>query len=143
MAVSDRIRDIRKRNGMSQSAFGKLLGVSNSTISECESGNRGVPIDAIDQIVKALNVSVHYLMDWAENADALAPANALSQEALHVARVYDTLDAPGKELLTWITNHEAARIAASEPDEFKIARQAIDAASAANAAAPEQSESTG
>ena len=54
MAVSDRIRDIRKRNGMSQ-------------------------------IAKALNVSVHYLMDWAEDADALAPANALSPEALHVA----------------------------------------------------------
>lgn len=33
MAVSDRIRDIRKCNGMSQ-------------------------------ITKALNVSVHYLMDW-------------------------------------------------------------------------------
>ena len=65
MAVSDRIRDIRKRNGMSQ-------------------------------IAKALNVSVHYLMDWAEDADALAPANALSPEALHVARVYDTLDAPWK-----------------------------------------------
>ena len=65
MAVSDRIRAIRKRNGMSQ-------------------------------IAKALNVSVHYLMDWAEDADALAPANALSPEALHVARVYDTLDAPGK-----------------------------------------------
>ena len=55
----------------------------------------------------------------AEAADALAPANALSPEALHVARVYDTLDTLGKELLTWITNHEAACIAASEPDEFK------------------------
>ena len=96
MAVSDRIRDIRKRNGVSQSAFGKLLGVINSTILEWESGNRGVPVDAIGQIVKALNVSVHYLMDWAEDADALAPANALSPEALHVARVYDTLDTPGR-----------------------------------------------
>lgn len=54
MAVSDRIRDIRKRNGMSQ-------------------------------IAKALNVSVHYLMDWVEDVDALAPANALSPEALRVA----------------------------------------------------------
>lgn len=54
MAVSDRIRDIRKRNGMSQ-------------------------------IAKALNVLVHYLIDWAEDADALASANALSPEALHVA----------------------------------------------------------
>ena len=140
MEVSDLIRDIRKRNGMSQSAFGKLLGVSNSTISEWESDNRGVPIDAIDQIVKTLNVSVHYLMDWVEDADALAPANALSPEALHVARVYDTLDAPGKELLTWITDHEAARVAASEQDEFDLARHAIDAA---NVVAPERPESTG
>ena len=54
MAVIDRIRDIRKRNGMSQ-------------------------------IAKALNVLVHYLIDWAEDADALASANALSPEALHVA----------------------------------------------------------
>jgi len=166
MAVSDRIRDIRKRNGMSQSAFGKLLGVSNSTISEWESGNRGVPIDAIDQIAKALNVSVPYLMDWAEDADALAPTNALSPEALHVARVYDTLDAPGQELLTWITDHEAARMAASNKEnnkqmtdeeaialaqkryghysnngsEFDIARQAIDAL---NAAEPDKSAAGG
>lgn len=164
MAVNERIRDIRKRNGMSQLEFGKLLGVSNSTVSEWESGNRGVPIDAIDQIAKALNVSVPYLMDWAEDADALAPTNALSSDALHVARIYDSLDPPGQELLTWIADHEAARVAASnekshkrltdeeaialaqerygylfdrhDDDEFDIARRAIDELNAADSDKP-------
>lgn len=65
------------------------------------------------------------------------------REARSIAKRYDRLDQYGKSLVSLVIDHEAARIAASEPDEFKIARQAIDAASTANAAAPEQSESTG
>ena len=143
MPVNERIRDARRRGGVTQSELGRMLGVSNSTISEWESGNRGVPINVVSEIAKALNVSVPWLMDWAEDADALAPANALSQGALHVARVYDSLDCYGQRLLTWIADHESARVAETKAqggekaapgkDEFKIAQAAIDAISGAPA----------
>ena len=111
MAVSDRIRDIRKRNGMSQ-------------------------------IAKALNVSVHYLMDLAEDADALAPANALSPEAFHVARVYDTLDAPGR--IVDVNYKPRGRTCGGlGTRRVRACPAAIDAANAANVVAPERPESTG
>lgn len=65
------------------------------------------------------------------------------REARSIAKRYDRLDQYRKSLVSLVIDHEAARIAASEPDKFEIARHAIDAASAANAAAPGQSESTG
>ena len=65
------------------------------------------------------------------------------REARSIAKRYGRLDQYGKSLVSLIIDHEAARIAASEPDEFEIARQAIDAANAANVVAPERPESTG
>lgn len=65
------------------------------------------------------------------------------REARSIAKRYDRLDKYGKSLVSLVIDHEAARIAASEPDEFEIVRQAIDAASAANVVAPERPESTG
>lgn len=62
------------------------------------------------------------------------------REARSIAKRYDRLDQYGKSLVSLVIDHEAARIAASEPDEFEIARQAIDAA---NVVAPERPESTG
>ena len=65
------------------------------------------------------------------------------REARSIAKRYDRLDQYGKSLVSLIIDHAAARIAASEPDEFEIARHAIDAANAANVVAPERPESTG
>ena len=62
------------------------------------------------------------------------------REARSIAKRYDRLDQYGKSLVSLVIDHEAARIAASEPDEFEIARHAIDAA---NVVAPERPESTG
>ena len=65
------------------------------------------------------------------------------REARSIAKRYDRLDQYGKSLVSLVIDHEAAIRAASEPDEFEIARQAIDAANAANAVAQERPESTG
>ena len=65
------------------------------------------------------------------------------RDARSIAKRYDRLDQYGKSLVSLVIDHEAARVAASEQDEFDLARHAIDAASAANAAEPERPESTG
>lgn len=65
------------------------------------------------------------------------------RDARSIAKRYDRLDQYGKSLVSLVIDHEAARIAASEQDEFESARQAIDAAIAANAAELERPESTG
>ena len=65
------------------------------------------------------------------------------REARSIAKRYDQMDQHGKSLVELVINHEAARVAASEQDEFDLARHAIDAANAANVVAPERPESTG
>ena len=44
------------------------------------------------------------------------------REARSIAKRYDRLDQYGKSLVSLIIDHEAARIAASEQDEFDLAR---------------------
>ena len=44
------------------------------------------------------------------------------REARSIAKRYDRLDQYGKSLVSLIIDHEAARIAASEPDEFEMCR---------------------
>ena len=44
------------------------------------------------------------------------------REARSIAKRYDQLDPYGKSLVELVIKHEAARIAASEPDEFEMCR---------------------
>ena len=43
------------------------------------------------------------------------------REARSIAKRYDRLDQYGKSLVSLIIDHEAARVAASEQDEFDLA----------------------
>ena len=44
------------------------------------------------------------------------------REARSIAKRYDRLNPYGKSLVSPVINHEAARVAASEQDEFDLAR---------------------
>lgn len=70
--LGSRIADLRKSNKLSQLKFAKMLNISNTTLSQYESGKR-VPSDDIKlQIADYFNVSLDYLfgrtnvMDTAE-----------------------------------------------------------------------------
>lgn len=132
--LGDRIREARINAGMTQDDLAKKIGAAKNTVTCYEKGTREPDALKIIAIAKALGVTGDYLLG------IHIPTDTLSSEARSIAKRYDQLDKHGKSLVDLVIDHEAARMAASEPDEFDIARQAIDAL---NAAEPDKSAAGG
>lgn len=62
MDFAQRLRELRLLKGLSQKELGKALGVSNSTISMYERGEREPDFDTLDLIADFFNVDVAYLL---------------------------------------------------------------------------------
>lgn len=57
------IREIREKKGISQNRLAKIVGVSQSALSDIESGKTKNPrFSTIMKIAKALNVSIETIM---------------------------------------------------------------------------------
>ncbi|MBD7912022.1 MULTISPECIES: helix-turn-helix domain-containing protein [Clostridium] len=66
IALSDRLKELRKENNMTQSDLGKILGVGKTTISMYENGN-STPNDEIKiKIANYFNISLDYLLGKSE-----------------------------------------------------------------------------
>jgi transcriptional regulator with XRE-family HTH domain len=81
--LGNRIANLRRNNSLSQLEFSKILNISNTTLSQYESGKR-IPSDNVKiQIADYFNVSLDYLfgrtniMDTADNIlkNASTPAH--------------------------------------------------------------------
>lgn len=131
--LGDRIREARIAHGITQVELANLTGLAKSTIAGYEINNSEPDIARLQRLCEALKVDANYLLQ-----DEII-ANVTNDE-MDLLKTYRTLDYHGKRIVRVVAKEEAARMAASEPDEFEIARQAIDAA---NAAEPERPESTG
>lgn len=98
-----RIKSYRQMRGLSQTALGEKLGVSNRAVSNWESGANGVDVDLLPAICAALEISADDLL-------LTSPATGLSSKALVVAHKYDRLDGSGRELIDMVIDHETRRI---------------------------------
>ena len=61
MDLKDRLKQIRKDNKLSQSALGKLIGISSSQIACYETGYREITDRAINDICRELNINETWL----------------------------------------------------------------------------------
>jgi transcriptional regulator with XRE-family HTH domain len=70
--VGERIREIRVSRGMSRSDLGRRIGVRTYNIRNWENG--GTPKDSVmvDEMARALNVSIGYLFGETDNPDNYA-----------------------------------------------------------------------
>ena len=62
MEFKDRLKELRLQKGYSQVELGKNLGLSNSTISMYERGERQPDFETLDLIADYFNVDVSYLL---------------------------------------------------------------------------------
>jgi transcriptional regulator with XRE-family HTH domain len=62
MDIGKRVAEIREQVGQSQSALARAIGISQSAISQIESGERNPSYDMLRQIAKALGVSIPHLV---------------------------------------------------------------------------------
>lgn len=57
----NRIAELRKKIGLSQSALGEILGVSQQTISKYEKSDLNVPADILAKMSRVFKVSIEYI----------------------------------------------------------------------------------
>ena len=72
MHPTNRIRELRKRSGLSQAELGERLGLSPGQVSHLENGARNLTLEWMKRIARALDVSVVDLLTAEDNPDRLA-----------------------------------------------------------------------
>ncbi|MGG7058419.1 helix-turn-helix domain-containing protein [Clostridium tertium] len=102
IALSDRLKELRKSNNLTQEDLGKILGVGKTTISMYENGN-STPNDEIKiKIADYFNVTLDYLLGKTDikNYDKTEKEPTI---ALHSDYNYDELpDEARKEIENFI-----------------------------------------
>jgi transcriptional regulator with XRE-family HTH domain len=63
MSDGENIKNMRRKKGLTQEELGRLLGVTKSSISRWESGERKVKLTTMRNIAGALNVPLECLVD--------------------------------------------------------------------------------
>ena len=71
MNFSDKLKELRTQNKMTQPALGKALGVSERTIRKYETGEMQPSTDNLLKMASIFNVSVDYLLGKPVSAEAL------------------------------------------------------------------------
>lgn len=62
--VGSRIRETRKRQGMTMKELGNKIGLHESSVSRIEKGESSIELNKLKEIAKILGVSSAYLCGW-------------------------------------------------------------------------------
>lgn len=63
--LSDRIRNLRKKHGMTQEELGAILGIQKATIQKYEKGTVvNLKPETVEKMAEAFGVSPAYIMGW-------------------------------------------------------------------------------
>lgn len=78
MSVGDRIREVRKANGLTMEEFGAKIGIVKSSISTIESGKINPSPQTLLSISREFGVNLEWLRDG--TGDKMPPPATLSEE---------------------------------------------------------------
>ena len=93
MNIGARIKDLRKSLGLTQKELAEKCGYKSlTTINKIELGINSVPIDSIEKLANALQVTPAYLLGWETDT----PSDEYSDEEKRVIAAYRTL-VPGMQ----------------------------------------------
>lgn len=97
--IGGKIRQLRKERGLTQVQVSQLSGVSQSAISDIESGRvTKLPnIDTVGKIASALGCTVAELLG--EGAPAAAPSDGLTPTERQLIQDFRALNAQGQEFV--------------------------------------------
>lgn len=68
--IADRIKQLRKKKGVSQSQLAEAIGVKNNTVSTWERGTRKPDFDALQLLSNYFEVSFEYLLGSSDKEEA-------------------------------------------------------------------------
>lgn len=72
MTTGNRIRELRKKKGMSQTELAEKIGVSLNTMSKIESDKSDIPSESLKKVSEIFEVSADYLLSGKENSSELS-----------------------------------------------------------------------
>lgn len=72
-AFEERLKQLRKKKGITQEELGKILGVGKSTICQYERGTRKPDIEMLKRIAQFFGVSIDYLLGGSNPDISLIP----------------------------------------------------------------------
>lgn len=127
----ERLKQIRKKQGMVQKDFGESLGVSLATITRLERGLFKPQVDFLEKLAKKYNCEIHLILTGQEKRGAVE-GETESQQVIRHPRIYNLLKAQRTEWVEIVENALRATEGSSDEerkkaeDSVKTYRDGID-----------------
>lgn len=105
---------------MNQKDFAKLLGVSQGALSEIENNKRGLPMEAIIELMKYSKSDISISCSWIlTGIDDLPNTSHLSDDEKELIETYKKLDRRGQHRVHTVIYDEIDRISADNKTALK------------------------
>lgn len=109
MAFNQRLRELRNKKGMSQSQLSKAIGISKSSISMYELGERNPDFETLELIADFFNVDMNYLLcEESRSTYYLVPEVAQMAQAIYdrpeMKVLFDATKDVSKEDIEFVVN---------------------------------------
>lgn len=96
---------------MNQKDFAKLIGVSQGALSEIENNKRGLPMEAIIELIKYSKADIRISCTWILTGLAdVTSASSLSNDEKELITTYNKLDRRGQHRVHTIVYEELDRM---------------------------------
>ena len=89
--IADRIKQLRKKKGVSQSQLAEAIGVKNNTVSTWERGTRKPDFDALQLLSNYFEVSFEYLLGSSDKEEARVKPTQDELDQLALSALADDL----------------------------------------------------
>ena len=103
MTFGEKLKQARSDAGLKQSELAKLIGTTNTTISNWEKGVSKPDLDMLSYICGALKVRASYFLQ------PTLPDDGVSIPEFNLIKKYRTLDPHGKDMVDTVLDKEYAR----------------------------------
>ena len=89
--IADRIKQLRKKKGVSQSQLAEAIGVKNNTVSTWERGTRKPDFDALQLLSNYFEVSFEYLLGNSDKKDARSKPSPKELDSYALSAIADEI----------------------------------------------------
>ena len=89
--TAERIKQLRKKKGISQSELAALIGVKNNTVSTWERGTRKPDVEALDLLSDYFEVSFEYILGSSDKEEARVKPTQKELDTLALLSIADEI----------------------------------------------------
>ena len=114
MTFGERLKDARKKKGLTQRQLADMTGTKHNSICNWEKGLSMPRPDTIQYMCWALGVEANYFFAEEEEAQPIPEAKDPYMSAKEIADAYDKLDDHGKDVINALMKLEVQRLQEAE-----------------------------